>query len=155
MFCVSLCPHGQVCNCSFAMATGLQWGSLRAPHNCLAILGKPCLPASRWPLAPCWTPVMCICKLVRSGVLGRPGGGVEVSCFERGEKQPEVGVPVKRIGVTEGEAAGRGQEGTKARQVGSFLLCHCRRYSPQYWIPISVLTCPTMPPPCSLPCTLL
>lgn len=60
-----------------------------------------------------------------------------MSCFERGEKQPEVGVPVKRIGVTEGEAAGRGQEGTKARRVGSFLLCHCRRYSPQYWNPIS------------------
>lgn len=54
------------------------------------------------------------------------GGRVEVNCFERGEKQPEVGVPVKHIGVIEGEAAGRGQEGTKARWVGSFLLCHCR-----------------------------
>lgn len=54
-------------NCSFAIATGLQWVCLRAPHNCSAIPGKPCLPAPHWSLAPCWTPVTCICRLVRSG----------------------------------------------------------------------------------------
>lgn len=54
-------------SCSFAIATGLQWVCLRAPHNCSAIPGKPCLPAPHWSLAPCWTPVTCICSLVRSG----------------------------------------------------------------------------------------
>lgn len=53
------------------MTAGPQWVCLRAPHNSLATLGKRCLPALHWSLAPRWTPAMCTCKQVRWGEKGR------------------------------------------------------------------------------------
>lgn len=96
------------------MAAGLQWVCLRAPHNCLAIRGRCCLPAPHWSLAPCWTPVMYIYKLVRSeavGRLGEWGGGV----LREGRWQLDPRVLVGFIGVTEekpqGGMGGRGRPG--------------------------------------------
>lgn len=67
---VHLGPHDQVCECAYVMAAGPRWVCLRAPHNCLAILGKHCLPVPPWSLVPHWTPVMCTCKLVSWGEEG-------------------------------------------------------------------------------------